>query len=53
MNIEINGKTIEIYEEGFLVNINDWNDEVCSALIKQQLLATRRTHMAHNNGLLS
>lgn len=38
MNITVNEKNIEIDEEGFLVNTNDWTDEVCDALIKQHEL---------------
>lgn len=35
MNIKVNDKMIETDEEGFLLNVNDWNDKVCEALIKQ------------------
>ena len=35
MSIEVNGKNIETDEEGYLLNLEDWNDEVCTALIKQ------------------
>jgi len=35
MSIEVNGKIIETDEEGYLLNLDDWNDEVCEALIKQ------------------
>jgi dissimilatory sulfite reductase related protein len=35
MSIEVNGKKIETDEEGYLVNLNDWNDEVGEALINQ------------------
>ena len=35
MSIEANGKIIETDEEGYLLNLDDWNDEVCEALIKQ------------------
>lgn len=35
MSIEINGKTIEIDEEGYLLNRDDWNIEVREALIKK------------------
>jgi len=38
MSITVNEKNIEIDEEGFLVNTNDWTDEVCDALIKQHEL---------------
>lgn len=35
MNIEVNGKKIKTDEEGYLLNLDDWNEEVCEALIKQ------------------
>lgn len=35
MSLEVDGKKIETDEEGYLINLNDWNDEVCEALIKQ------------------
>jgi len=35
MSLNVNGKKIEIDEEGFLINPEDWNDEVADALIKQ------------------
>ncbi len=35
MNIEINGRIIETDAEGYLRNLNDWNEDVMNALIKQ------------------
>ena len=35
MTIEVNGKVIETDEEGFLVDLNDWDNEVMNALINQ------------------
>jgi len=35
MSIKINEKCIETDDEGFLVNINDWTEEVCDALVKE------------------
>lgn len=35
MSIEVNGKVIETDEEGYLLNLDDWNEEVSEALIKQ------------------
>ena len=35
MSIEVNGKIIGTDEEGYLLNRDDWNDEVCEALLKQ------------------
>ena len=37
MSIEVNGKIIETDEEGYLLNQDDWNDEVCEALLKQHV----------------
>lgn len=34
MSIEVNGKIIETDEEGYLVNPNDWDEDVAEALIK-------------------
>ncbi len=35
MTIEVNGKVIETDEEGYLVNLKEWNSEVMTSLIKQ------------------
>ena len=35
MSIEVTGKIIQTDEEGYLLNLDDWNDGVCEALIKQ------------------
>ena len=32
MNIEVNGKTLETDEEGYLANINDWEPEVATVM---------------------
>ncbi len=34
--IEINGKKIEVNEEGFLVNPEDWNEEIADFLAKKE-----------------
>lgn len=34
--IEINGKGIEVNEEGFLVNSEDWNEEIAVFLAKKE-----------------
>lgn len=34
MNIKVNGRDIEVDDEGFLVNPDDWTDEVGRELIK-------------------
>ena len=35
MHIEIHGRTVEIDDEGFLVNLNEWNEDICEALIER------------------
>jgi len=35
MTIEVNGKTIETDEEGYLINPDDWDENIAEALIKQ------------------
>ena len=35
MSIEVKGKIIETDEEGYLVNPEDWNEDVAEVLIKQ------------------
>lgn len=34
--IEINGKKVEVNEEGFLVNPEDWNEEIANFLAKKE-----------------
>ena len=34
--IEVNGKQIETDEDGFIVNLEDWNEEVALALAKTE-----------------
>ena len=34
MTFEINGKTIETTETGFLVDLNDWNEDVAKEIAK-------------------
>ena len=32
MNLEVNGKTIEANDAGYLLNMDDWSDDVCKAI---------------------
>ena len=32
MPLEVNGKSYETDEEGYLANLNDWNEDVAAAL---------------------
>ncbi len=36
MPIEVNGKTIETDEEGYLVNLSDWNEDVALKLAESE-----------------
>ena len=52
MSIEVNGKIIETDEEGFLRNLDDWNEEVCEALIKQHEAAGHKPLSETARGLI-
>lgn len=32
MNLEVNGKSIEANEQGYLLNLDDWNEDVAEAI---------------------
>jgi len=36
MSIEVNGKSIETTATGFLVNVEDWNEEVAAVIAKEE-----------------
>lgn len=36
MSLEVNGKTIELDEDGYLKDITDWNEDVASELAKTE-----------------
>ena len=36
MSIEINGKNIETDEEGYIVNLSDWDEDVANELAKEE-----------------
>jgi dissimilatory sulfite reductase related protein len=42
--IEVNGKTIETDEEGYLVNLNEWNEEAAKILAAQDELQLTESH---------
>ncbi len=44
MAIEINGKTIETDEEGYLVNLADWSENVAIALAKSENIDMTESH---------
>ena len=35
-NIEVNGQTVELDEDGFLVNLDEWNEDVAKFLAKEE-----------------
>lgn len=44
MAIEVNGKTIETDEEGYLVNLNEWNADAAKILAAQDDLELTESH---------
>lgn len=44
MAIEVNGKTIETDEEGYLVNLADWNEDAAKILAAQDELELTAQH---------
>lgn len=44
MAIEVNGQTIETDEEGYLVNLGDWNEDVAKVLAGQDELELTNNH---------
>ncbi len=44
MSLEVNGKTIETDEEGFLTNLNDWNESVAIAIAKTENVEMTESH---------
>ncbi|MEN8219017.1 MAG: TusE/DsrC/DsvC family sulfur relay protein [Pseudomonadota bacterium] len=44
MAIEVNGKTIELDEEGYLSNLADWNEEAAKILASQDDIELSNNH---------
>ena len=44
MALEINGKTIETTENGFLVDYTDWNEDVAKALAAEEGIEMSQKH---------
>ncbi len=44
MAIEVNGQTIETDEEGYIVNLADWTEEVANAIAKQENVEMTANH---------
>jgi tRNA 2-thiouridine synthesizing protein E len=44
MGIEVNGKTFETDEEGYLVNLSDWSEDIATAIAKQENIDMSQNH---------
>ena len=44
IEIEVNSKTIELDDEGYLTNLDDWDETVASALAEQDELQLNENH---------
>ena len=44
MSIEVNGKTIETTETGFLVNLEDWNEDIGKVLAEEEGIEMTQEH---------
>jgi len=44
MSIEVAGKAIETDEEGYLVNLSDWTDEVANEIAKTENIEMSESH---------
>lgn len=44
MAIEVNGKTVELDEEGYLTTLSDWNEDVGKALAAQDDIELTENH---------
>jgi len=42
--LDVNGKTFETDEEGYLVNLGDWSEEVANFIAKQEGLEMTENH---------
>lgn len=44
MSLEVNGKTIETTEDGYLVEVNDWDEDVAAAIAAADELEMTEKH---------
>jgi tRNA 2-thiouridine synthesizing protein E len=42
--VEVAGKTIEVDEEGYLVNLSDWDEQVAEFLAKEEKVEMTQNH---------
>ncbi|MCU7959934.1 MAG: TusE/DsrC/DsvC family sulfur relay protein [gamma proteobacterium symbiont of Bathyaustriella thionipta] len=45
MALDVNGKSVEVTENGYLVEITDWNEDVAKALAAEDELELTEKHM--------
>lgn len=45
MALTIDGTTIETTDAGYLLDLNDWNEEVCAGLAKEEGIELTEKHM--------
>lgn len=45
MALTVNSTTIETTEAGYLVDLNDWNEDVCAVLAKEEGIELTDKHM--------
>ena len=44
MSIEVNGKNIDTDEEGYIVNLSDWDEDVAGILAKEEGIEMSENH---------
>ncbi len=44
MAIEVGGKSVETDEEGYLINLSDWNEEIADVLAKEESIDMTENH---------
>lgn len=44
MSIEVNGKSIETDEEGYIVNLSDWDEDIANELAKEEGIDMSENH---------
>jgi len=44
MSIEVNGKSIETDEEGYILNLSDWDEDIANELAKEEGIDMSENH---------
>ena len=45
MALEVNGNTIETTDAGYLVNLNDWNEDICKVIAEEEGIELTDRHL--------